>query len=205
MPQRDLFLHIIPRKKAKELGLTYYFTGSPCKRSHISKRDTIKGCCYECKLEHGRKTPISEHKKAYMKKYLSTYTPKNRKEQQRRYYDENRTKELERSKVKRIKNQDYYKAKCAERRALKKKAKPKWFNPNLVNKIYKMGGKLSLEVDHIVPLQSDFVCGLHSWENLQLLDRKLNAEKLNILWVDMPDTSDPELLEMVRNFKNELI
>lgn len=39
------------RAKAKALGLTYYFTGQPCSRGHISKRITANGVCHECFLE----------------------------------------------------------------------------------------------------------------------------------------------------------
>lgn len=38
---------------------------------------------------------------------------------------------------------------------------------------------ISFEVDHIIPLISDAVCGLLCWDNLQLLEVTLNASKNN--------------------------
>jgi hypothetical protein len=41
-------------------------------------------------------------------------------------------------------------------------------------------------VDHIVPLVSKFVCGLHCEANLQLLPGPENQRKGNRVWPDMP-------------------
>lgn len=42
------YLHIIPKKIAKERGLKRYFTGVPCKRGHLVPRTTSNGSCPLC-------------------------------------------------------------------------------------------------------------------------------------------------------------
>lgn len=78
-------------------------------------------------------------------------------------------------------------AKAAQRRAVKLQATPVWADKEKIKEVYRQARKLSKEfgvefqVDHIVPLQSDIVCGLHCWENLQLLEASLNKSKSNNL------------------------
>ena len=43
------------------------------------------------------------------------------------------------------------------------------------------------EVDHIVPLRSKLVCGLHVIDNLRVIPRTQNRAKGNRHWPDMPD------------------
>lgn len=83
-------------------------------------------------------------------------------------------------------------ARNAKRRASKRGAVPMWADKEQINSVYAAAKRLSMkfgtmfEVDHIVPLQSDIVCGLHTWENLQLLTSEENSSKNNRHWPDMP-------------------
>ena len=42
-------MKVVLRSEAKQLGLTRYFTGKPCKHNHVSERLTSDGGCIACK------------------------------------------------------------------------------------------------------------------------------------------------------------
>jgi len=81
-----------------------------------------------------------------------------------------------------------YLARCAAKRT----SKPLWANNFFIMEAYRLrklrekicGGKW--HVDHIVPLKSPIVCGLH-WEgNLQVIPGAENFSKSNKRWPNMP-------------------
>jgi len=90
------------------------------------------------------------------------------------------------------KNKDRGAAKRAKYRLSKTFATPKWSNEFFIREIYHLaqlrtkatGYKWS--VDHIVPLKSPLVCGLHVHNNLQVIPSSLNSIKGNRHWPDMP-------------------
>ena len=86
------------------------------------------------------------------------------------------------------KNKDRTRQYRAEYKARRAKATPKWFDQERlqIEALYKKARELNLEVDHVVPIRSKKVCGLHTWANLQLLDKTLNSRKSNRHWPDMP-------------------
>lgn len=65
-------------------------------------------------------------------------------------------------------------------------ARPLWQSQKEINSYYKSAKINGMEVDHIVPISSDLVCGLHCIDNFQLLTRSENASKGNRYWPDMP-------------------
>ncbi|WP_155635585.1 hypothetical protein [Burkholderia territorii] len=78
------------------------------------------------------------------------------------------------------------------REAEKLRATPKWANQDKIEEFYKEAERLSkihyrhYHVDHVVPLRSKIVCGLH-WEgNLQVIPAEENIRKGNRHWPDMP-------------------
>lgn len=74
----------------------------------------------------------------------------------------------------------------AKRRAQERLAIPLWAGEEAVQSVYEEAARLGLEVDHIVPLVSKIVCGLHCPANLQLLPKSQNASKSNRFWPGMP-------------------
>lgn len=76
----------------------------------------------------------------------------------------------------------------AKRRASKKQAIPPWVNMKAIAEIYKQASDLTKKtgvlhcVDHIYPLQSKYMCGLHVETNLQILTKSENSIKGNRTW-----------------------
>lgn len=64
---------------------------------------------------------------------------------------------------------------------------PFWSEKAQIRTVYIEAKKRNWEVDHIVPINSKIVCGLHVWNNLQVLDRSENRAKGNRFWPDMPE------------------
>lgn len=82
-------------------------------------------------------------------------------------------------------NKHIVNALIARRNARKLRATPAWANEEAIRAIYAEAARLTLEtgirheVDHIYPLQSDVVCGLHCEANLQILTKVENIRKGN--------------------------
>lgn len=81
---------------------------------------------------------------------------------------------------------------AATRRAAARRACPAWANHEEMLVVYEKAAALTLEtgvphqVDHIVPLKSKRVSGLHVPANLCVLPASDNATKGNRHWPDMP-------------------
>ena len=79
-----------------------------------------------------------------------------------------------------------------KKRASKLNATPGWANQKKINEFYETANGLSMltgewySVDHVIPLISPLVCGLHCEQNLQILTVSDNSKKHNSYWPDMP-------------------
>lgn len=150
----------------------------------VSKSSGLHPHCKSCRSERSRAYYInnkdqvlkknSEWHKNNKKYHNLLNTNNNRKFRNsnpnhwRAYYEENKSE---------------YVARSAKRRAKKKMATVTWADMEYIKFIYRVAKWLSLEVDHILPLQSDLVCGLHCEDNLQLLPMSENRAKGNRLKV----------------------
>lgn len=85
-------------------------------------------------------------------------------------------------------------AKTNRRRASIRAYTPKWANKDAIKKVYLQAATMSVntgiqyEVDHIVPVMSHLVCGLHCESNLQIITSEENKKKTNLWWPDMPES-----------------
>lgn len=80
-------------------------------------------------------------------------------------------------------------ANVTRRDAQKLQAIPAWADQEQIKAIYheaavRRAAGIECEVDHIVPLRSPYVCGLHVPANLQLLESRANKAKGNRHWPD---------------------
>jgi len=188
------------REEAKKTGSKYYFTGQPCKHGHIALRKT-KGSCLDClKVEWAKG---NETRAEYFKQYNQSEASQKAK---REYYERNKKQVIARAAARPVEqrrlhrekykaqNPELYKAFTSVRRRRHKNATPKWITPeqklamrNLYLKaqeLTKIAGERYV-VDHIIPLISESVCGLHVPWNLRVITQEENLKKSNKL-VDTP-------------------
>jgi hypothetical protein len=77
------------------------------------------------------------------------------------------------------------------KRAKKLKATPVWANQFFITEAYELAALrtkmfgFKWHVDHVVPLISDRVCGLHSHTNLSVIPARANLSKSNRYWPNM--------------------
>lgn len=191
------------RSAARTIGSTFYYTGIACCHNHLSKRRTRDGKCCKCtkiyeethkqKLKIQRKTAWLNHHSSYLETRRN-YDKQHRQQQNekcREYYSLHkeywRTSDNAREARKRWKekNKDYFICWNAARRARKLQATPRWAEKTEIRALYKKCVMLSEqtgvkhEVDHIIPLLNNKVCGLHCIANLQIIRASDNRLKSN--------------------------
>ena len=191
------------RKEAQDIGAKYYFTGEPCKHGHIAPRKT-KGACVEClKVEWQQ---AAEKRADYFREYNKREDVKDRKNG---WYEANREQVIQAAatrplEVKRVyqkawkeRNTVWVRADTKARRRKHRLATPKWLTreqKGQIRELYKIAITMTKTtgeqyvVDHIVPLRSEFVGGLHVPWNLRVIPRQENLLKSNKL-IDTPPTT----------------
>lgn len=104
----------------------------------------------------------------------------------------NLDRELARNREWKRNNRHMVRAYDSKRRVAEKRATPSWASQEKILEFYFAADFLGMvtgawhHVDHVVPLQSKVVCGLHCETNLQVLPARENFSKGNRHWPDMP-------------------
>jgi len=184
------------RKEAKAIGSKYYYTGEPCKHGHIAIRKT-KGSCVEClkiEWEKGNQTRAE-----YFKEYNRQEEVKDRKNE---WYLANKDQVIAAANIRpaeikrqyrntwKLNNKTQVKADNKARRRKHRKATPPWLTrkqKSEIRQIYQIAITMTntsgeqYVVDHIVPLRSSDVCGLHVPWNLRVITQEENLKKSNKL------------------------
>ncbi len=82
-----------------------------------------------------------------------------------------------------------------------RKQMPSWADRFVIEEMYRLARMRTSctsqkwEVDHIVPLQSPLVCGLHTEQNLRVVIQSVNRKKGNQVWPGHPDPEKDIALE----------
>lgn len=167
------------RDKAISAGELRYFTGRPCKRGHISERLVSNHACIECSSVMNKK-----NRKKYYKMNPEKYRQISKKNRENFTEDQRVKSNLSKYRYKKN-NKARYAQYESIRRAKQLSAIPTWYDVSECEKIYKMRDEITQktgvphDVDHIYPLNSDWVCGLHVLENLRIIPSKDNQIKGN--------------------------
>lgn len=198
---------IVPLNRAREEGLSHYFTGKPCSKGHVSSRLTSTRVCTECSKAYAKRyRETTSHLNDGLVKYVDD-VPCARghvgerysagracvqccKENSKKYRSINGAEAQHRVRQFKKRHPDRSNANTAKRRAAKIMATPKWLDKNLFAEIRQFYHQSKLieeltgvphHVDHIVPLNVKNVSGLHVPWNLRVIPRDENLRKSNTL------------------------
>ena len=154
-----------PASQAEALrqGVTYYFTGKPCKHGHLSERFAKNRNCRECLSirnrartkqgywqDYGDET-YKQHKRDRAKRYASSEAHK-RAVRYRRYFEKN--------------------SRVATRQGVTELRRIR-----LEAQLLSIDTGVKHEIDHIIPLIHSQVCGLDVPDNVQILTKRQNRRK----------------------------
>lgn len=145
--------------------------------------------CPNCQREWSRRW--QEKNKKQLLDNVRSWNEQNKdrvRENRRRWREKNRDRVRETKRCWNRKNSDKVRASVMLRITQKKNATPPWADQAAIKAIYAEAVRLEQKtgirhhVDHIYPLTSPYVCGLHVAENLQILPGPENLSKGNRTW-----------------------
>lgn len=176
------------RENAVKVKSKRFFTGEPCLYGHLAPRYTLSWSCCECRRISKNKYRARnvERLRAQDREYARLNADK------RKEYAFNNAEKIKiTSKRHASLHPEKQLARSSLRRAIKRQAVPRWLTKEQrgeIAKIYALSQWMSsvtgedFHVDHIYPLTSDFMCGLHVPFNLVVLSASDNIKKSNTWW-----------------------
>lgn len=160
------------RRAALDAGAPTYDAGKSCIRGHAPIRYTVTRVCIECGRERAKRYQRAHVAEGNARSALyRARHPDRRRETERKYRNSHTVKHAHTQ---------------AARKAGKLKAVPKWADRNALRAFYR-ACPAGNQVDHIIPLKHERVCGLHVIDNLQYLPADCNAFKRNHYVIDGED------------------
>ena len=132
-------------------------------------------CCSNLKCKQKRNNQVNAQ-------YKQDWAVKNKEKTdlvKKRWLENNPEKRKQSSSEYMKRNKEYYVEYASLRKRCCKQATPKWADLQSIKDVYLEATYMQMQVDHIIPLQHPLVCGLHVWNNLQLLSKIDNCKKSN--------------------------
>lgn len=193
------------RSEAKAAGLTRYFTGKPCPAGHVSARMVSSGACVEC-LKARRAATQEQRWQAEQKRRERPEVRESIRRSGRAYWARKTADERQAytqasaDRVKRwhAEHPERIREIAAKYRASEKGSEtrkmrylrmttqvPAWADRHAMDRLYVEAERISADtgvphvVDHVLPICSDVVSGLHVENNLQILTAVDNIRKGN--------------------------
>ena len=152
----------------------FYQAGRTCRVCYLAR----------CKIYNARPENIERRHKRQKAHYAANKDRINKERKKRLDSRPERKKQLnEYGRKHYVENKHLYVAKLNQRRAAKLKATPKWADRHAIKQFYLMAQDMTKRtgkkyvVDHVIPLQSKIVCGLHVHTNLQVIPELENWKK----------------------------
>ena len=187
-----------PTKTCKHCG--------ECKRidefnKKIRGKHGVRAMCKKCQYIDGKKwrksfselsEPQIDRLRWCSRRYEIERNKRGRRAERQAFYLANKDRLNARTLAHAKKNPAAYAARAMRRIAIKKKATPHWSETDQITALYVKAAELRAStgvvwhVDHIVPLNSSLVCGLHVIANLRVITATENLSKGNTYWPDMP-------------------
>lgn len=185
--------------EARARGLSRYYTGRACPHGHVCERLVANNVCVQCRTmktaawRSRNREHVNQQNAARMAAKKAQYRPtaqgwyyeRGGQEYCARRYAARRAEVAAYLKQRRKDSPEVFRERRARRRAIERSATPAWVDVAALKAVYAQAVQLErdlgdrYEVDHIVPLAHESVCGLHVPWNLQIVTRSENRVKCN--------------------------